>query len=94
MNIRQPVKNTMDRIGLDYNALQKEGDRIGKVQVCNRFGGGCVETTPLIAECIDTIYNISNKYEIGDQTIKVSDFDRLRYFVLEADSNAYYTCID
>ena len=84
----------MDRIGIDYGFLERENNRIGKVQICNRFGGGCVQTTPLVAECIDKIYNISNDYEIGNTNIKVDDFDRLRYFVLEADAKAYSTCID
>lgn len=91
MNIRQPVKNTMARIGLDYQSLEGLTD---KVTVNNRFGTGSCETTPLVKECIDTIYNISDAYEVGNTSVKIDDFDRLRYFVLEADSNAYTTCID
>lgn len=92
MTIKQPVKNTMDRIGLDWTEFDGlEGDI---VSVANRFSGESVETSPLVKRCIETIYNISNDYEMGIQSINLSDFDRLRYFVLEADSNAYMACID
>jgi len=91
MDIRQPVKNTMDRVGIDYASLEKLTD---KVEVNNRFGGGSCETSKLVAECIGKIYAISNAYESGDNSVNVSDFDRLRYFVLAADKDAYNTCID
>ena len=91
MIIRQPVKNTMDRVGIDYATLEKLTE---KVEVANRFTGVTCITTPLVAECVSKIYAINNAYESGDNSVKISDFDRLRYFVLEADSDVYSTCID
>jgi len=91
MEIKQSVKNTMDRIGIDYASLEK---LTAKVEVHNRFSGARCEASQLVAECIGKIYAISNAYEAGDNSINVSDFDRLRYFVLAADKDAYYTCID
>ncbi len=89
--IKQSVINTLERVGIDYKALQ---DQTGKVTVENRFGGGSCETTPLIAYLIKWVYQTSNDYEAGNNKIKVSDFDRVRYFILEQDKDAYYTCID
>ena len=91
MNLKQSVKNTMDKVGIDYTTLGKED---GKVEVFNRFSGESCVTTPLIARVIDKIYAISNAYERGDNSVNVSDFDRLRYFVAEVDRDAYMTCID
>ena len=91
MTIKQPVINTFKRVGIDYQALQ---DKTEKIRVENRFGGGSCETSPLIAYLIAWVYATSNAYERGDQTVKVSDFDRIRYFILDADANAYSTCID
>ena len=92
MTIKQPVKNTMARIGLNWEEF--EGTEQDKVKVENRFGAGSCETSPLVRRCIETIYSISNAYEFGDVSVKIDDFDRLRYFVLEVDSNAYMTCVD
>lgn len=90
--IRQPVINTLNRIGIPWEKLSKIE---GKVSVSNRFSGESCETTPLIAFCIAEVYRISNEYEsIGGATVKLSDFDRLRHYILEVDSNAYMTCID
>lgn len=94
MPIKQSVINTFKRVGIDYEALQVEGDRIGKVQACNRFGGGCCEVSLLIAKCIEWVYATSNDYEAGIQKVNLSDFDRVRYFILDQDSTAYNTCID
>jgi len=91
MEIRQAVKNTLDRVGIDYASLEKETE---KVEVSNRFGGGSCETTPLVATCIAKIYAISDAYEFGDHSVSIADFDRLRYFVLEVDPNAYSVCVD
>lgn len=91
MEIKQSVKNTMDRVGIDYASLEKLTD---KVEAYNRFSGEACVTTPLVAECIAKIYAINDAYEFGNNSVKVADFDRLRYFVLEADSNAYSTCVD
>ena len=91
MTIKQSVINTFNRVGIDYKALQ---DKTDKITVENRFGGGSCETSPLIAYLIAWVYKISNAYEAGDQSVNVSDFDRIRYFILDVDANAYNTCID
>ena len=91
MTIKQSVINTFNRVGIDYNSFVNKND---KVTVKNRFGGGSCETIPLIAECIRWVYATSNAYEEDDQTVNISDFDRVRYFILEVDQEAYYTCID
>ena len=89
--IKQSVINTFKRVGIDYKALEAQTQ---KVEVSNRFSGESCETTPLIAHLIAWVYEISNQYEAGEQTVKVSDFDRIRYFIAEVDGNAYSTCID
>jgi len=91
MTIKQPVINTFNRIGLDYKPLM---DLTEKVRVYNRFGGDYADTTPLIAKCIEWVYDTSNRYEMGDYSVRVSDFDRVRYFVLAEDSRAYMACLD
>ncbi len=91
MTIKQSVINTFNRVGIDYKALQ---DKTDLIKVENRFGGGSCEVLPLIAYLIAWVYETSNNYEAGDQTVKLSDFDRVRYFILEQDSNAYNVCID
>lgn len=91
MTIKQSVINTFNRVGIDYIPLL---DKTEKVTVSNRFGAGDCETTPLVAELIRWVYKTSNDYEDGKQEINISDFDRVRYFILEIDPNAYYTCID
>lgn len=91
MNIKQSVKNTFDRVGIDYNSLENQTEL---VNVENRFGYGSCEVLPLVAKCIDWVYRTSNDYESGIQKVNLSDFDRVRYFVLEVDSNAYSVCLD
>jgi len=88
--IKQSVINTFDRVGID-----KTLDHTGKTEtISNRFTGATAEVTPLIFECIDWVYRTSNKYEAGDTRVKLDDFDRVRYFVAEADPEAYSTCLD
>jgi hypothetical protein len=92
MKIKQSVVNTFDRVGINYKPLM---DKTEKITVQNRFGGGSCETSPLVAYLINWVYSVSNLYEIGQgKDIKISDFDRVRYFILEVDANAYSTCID
>lgn len=91
MVIKQSVINTFERVGIDYKPLVNRTD---KVIVKNRFSGEECETTPLVARLIEWVYTVSNDYERGDRTINVSDFDRIRYFILDVDSNAYSTCVD
>jgi hypothetical protein len=47
-----------------------------------------------VARAIGWVYSTSNDYENGINKVNVSDFDRVRYFVLEQDNNAYMTCLD
>jgi hypothetical protein len=92
MTIPTPVLNTFDRVGINYQYYQ---DRTDKVTVYNRFGGGSCETSPLVAYLIDWVYRTNNDYDLGRPSkVKYGDFDRVRYFVLDQDSNAYYTCLD
>ena len=91
MKIRQPVINTLDRVGIDYKSI----DNVKKDYLSmNRFSGETCKTTALIKCLIAWVYRTSNDYERGIQEVKISDFDRVRYFILEQDSNAYSTCID
>lgn len=89
MTIKQPVLNTFDRVGIDYQEYLKDTT---PVKVYNRFGGGACETSPLIAHLIGWVYATSNAYELGATKPNLSDFDRVRYFILDQDKNAYYTC--
>lgn len=89
--IKQSVLNTFKRVGIQYNTMD---NTIKDHIVYNRFDGGSCKTTELISYLIDWVYNTSNKYERGDYAVKVSDFDRIRYFVLDQDQNAYNVCLD
>ena len=95
MKIRQPVINTFKRVGIDYKALQ---DKEYEVETFNRFTSESVTTTPLVAECVSWVYKTSNDYEMGTSKVKISDFDRVRYWILEQDNEngtkVYMTCID
>ena len=94
LHAKQSVINTLERVGIypDYLSLVKRNDQ--KVTVYNRFGGGSCETTPLVSYLIEWVYRTSNEYERGFRVVNISDFDRIRYFILDLDSNAYMTCID
>lgn len=89
--IKQSVINSFKRVGINHEPLVARTDT---VEVDNRFGGGSAVTSPLVAACIAWVYKTSNAYEYGDYSVKIADFDRIRYFVLAEDSNAYMTCLD
>ena len=89
--IKQSEVNTFKRVGIDYERLAMDTKLY---EVYNRFGGGKCTTSRLVAECIEWVYSTSNDYEIGLRDVKVSDFDRVRYFVLAQDPEAYSTCLD
>ena len=91
MTIRQPVINTMKRIGFNPEQCIETGE---KETIENRFGGGSCEASPYIARLVEWVYKTSNAYEAGDYSVKTADFDRIRYFIAEVDQNAYSTCID
>jgi len=89
--IKQSVINSFIRCGIPYIDLQK---REGTVTVYNRFGGGSAETNHLLNYLVQWVYATSNAYEVGDRSVRLDDFDRIRYFILDQDSNVYMTCID
>jgi len=91
MDIPKPVINTFNRVGIEY---QDVVDKTEKVEVANRFSGETVMVLPLIKRLIDWVYRTSNMYEMGNHDVNVSDFDRVRYFILKIDNDAYTTCID
>lgn len=91
MTIKQSVINTFNRVGIE---VPETWEQEAKVTAENRFSGDSCEVYPFIAYLINWVYRTSNDYEIGINNVNVSDFDRVRYFILEADNNAYSTCID
>lgn len=93
-NIKQSVLNTFKRVGIEHEDLVRWGDAGVKHTAANRFSGERIQTTPLVAKCIDWVYKTSREYERGNYAVKISDFDRIRYFVLAEDSKAYMTCLD
>jgi len=91
LSTKQSVLNTFNRVGIDHTAYDNE---TRNTEVCNRFSGECIKTTQLIAFLVEWVYDVSNEYERGDTHIKVSDFNRIRYFILDQHSDVYSTCID
>lgn len=89
--IKQSVINTFNRVGIDYKKLQGSED---KIEIFNRFSGEGVITNPLLAKCVNWVYETSNDYEQGIRGVNVSDFDRVRHFILAQNSEVYMTCID
>jgi hypothetical protein len=93
MTIKQSVINSFNRVGIPYqDILAYKRNELEVVK--NRFSGESTTTTALVAECINWVYKTSEAYERGDYSVKVADFDRIRYFVLAEDSEAYMTCLD
>lgn len=90
-NIKQSVINTFNRVGIPY---EKFDNTNRTVTVDNRFGGGTCQTTELVANLIAWVYRTSDAYEYGTSKVRISDFDRIRYFVLAEDREAYMTCLD
>lgn len=91
MKIKQSVINTFSRVGIPYEELLKDTE---PRHVENRFGGGACDTSLLVAHCIAWVYMTNDKLDRGDRSVTIADFDRVRYFILDADQNAYMTCID
>ncbi len=91
MNIKQSVINTFNRVGIAHEILLSRTDRI---TMNNQFGFGSCETSALIAACIAWVYKTSRDFEYGIHKVNISDFDRVRYFVLAEDRTAYMTCLD
>jgi len=91
MKIKQSVINTFERVGIDYKTLL---ENTAKVEVSNRFGYGSCETTLFVAKLVEWVYATSDDYENNIFKVTTSDFDRIRYFILDVDQKAYSTCID
>lgn len=89
--IKQSVLNSFKRVGINSENFDNTNKT---VTVSNRFGGGSVQTTELLARLVDWVYSTSNDYEYGNHSVKISDFDRIRYFILAEDSSVYMTCLD
>ena len=92
MKIKQPVINTFKRVGFPYETY--EAFENTKTEVSNWLSGETVETTPLIRDLVEWVYRTQMDFERGVQKVNVSDFDRIRYFILEVDPKVYSTCID
>lgn len=89
--IKQSEINTFKRIGFDYQKY--EGAVQPVVRIANRFSGETVDTLPIIADLITWVYG-AGEIGVRNRTVRVDDFDRVRYFVLRQDSKAYMTCLD
>lgn len=90
-NIKQSLINTFDRVGIDYKTLATSDK---KVEVYNRFGGGSATTTEFIAYLIKWVYQANDQFDQGTSTVRLDDFDRIRYFIMDQDQSAYMTCLD
>jgi hypothetical protein len=91
MEIKKSVINTFNRVHFPYEQYLAKTE---KETVKNHITGESVETSCLVARCICWVYATSYKFERGDYSISVADFDRIRYFILAQDPKAYMTCID
>ena len=89
--IKQSVINTFKRIGIPSEQLN---NTVKNCTSNNWLTGESCPTTELIAHCIGWVYATQLKFEQGISNVNISDFDRIRYFVLEQDDNAYMTCLD
>lgn len=89
--IRQPVINSFNRAKIPYQELLKQTE---PQYISNRFTGEGKNTTALLAYLVNWIYQTNNDYEMGKMTVSLSDFDRIKYFILEQDSQLYSLCID
>ena len=93
MAIKNSVLNTFNRVGIDYKFYQSLGD--DKLnEVANWLSGETCQTTALVKACILWVYKTSLAMEHGDHSVRIDDFDRVRYFILDADPTAYSACID
>jgi len=94
MKIKQSVINTFNRVGIDYESAEQMQETYGNISVRNRFTGVEVITSHLVKKCIEWVYRTNDAYDLGVRNVNISDFDRVRYFVLEADPNAYMEYLD
>ena len=91
--IKQSVINTFGRVGIDYEHYGNDPKL--KIAIANNWltNEPC-EVTPLIAVCINWVYQKQLAFERGNMGCRQDDFDRVRYFILEQDRNAYMICLD
>jgi hypothetical protein len=89
--IKQSVINTFNRVGIPFRELDNEKK---DCMVANWITGATSETTELIKYCVNWVYRTSLDYEKGNRKINLSDFDRVRYFILDQDEHTYMACID
>jgi len=94
MIIKQSVINTFNRVGIDYKSFEGKPYDSMKVEVRNWITGEACFTHPLIRECVEWVYRTQLAYERGNMGCRQDDFDRVRYFILDQDTNVYYKCID
>jgi hypothetical protein len=87
----KPLLNTFARVGIDPAPYLT---RTGTVTVNNRFTGTPCTTSPLNAYLIEWVYETNDAYDRGGCTVRLSDFDRIRYFIAKEDNNAYMNCLD
>ena len=91
MKIKQSVINTFNRVGIPYEELMK----IEKpTRTRNRLTGEGITTTYFLSYLVAWVYQTSNDYEYGINKVNVSDFDRVRYFILEQDGEVYRACLN
>ncbi len=91
MTIETPVINTFNRVGIDYKPLLEDNNQ---VTVYNRFSGESCVTSKLVAELISWVYKTNDAMDSMSSKVRISDFDRVRYFIAKIDPEAYSTCID
>lgn len=92
--IKKSVLETFKRVGIDYEMLKTIGEQGVEWVAVNWLSREQIRTSPLIFACIGFVYETQLKYEKGDYSIPVADFDRIRYFICDYDIKAYMTCID
>jgi hypothetical protein len=89
--IKTSVINTFNRVGIPYKELD---NLVKNREVANWVTMESCIVTPLIKACVLWVYTKQLAYEKGDMGCRQDDFDRVRYFILEQDADAYSTCID
>ena len=89
--LKKSLINTFKRVGIDYASYSDTPDETIAI---NRFTGEECPTSFIVKHCIEWVYTTNNRIDAGDTSISIADFDKVRYFVLERDKNAYAICLD
>jgi len=95
--IKQSVINTFDRVGIPYKRLSNKSQ--DEMTTRNRFTGEEARVSELLAYLIQWVYETNNEYERCFETgkkpnVNLSDFDRIRHFVISENADAYMICLD